>query len=246
MIIAYPGSNFSRNVHLFLLTFLLIGSCFFNSARAHLELYHNVEVNLTETAETGIVRLYFTIHAPELLVGFENAGSDVFDARWLRTRSDEEYQTLFEQGRIFVKEKFGFRIDSGSELDLSDRLRFEKPEMIRSESYQSGVPVGCLLVSAELTLNAGAKQLGVSLAPDAGKRLLLVCTRKGAFPEVADMDGGSSVTLAFPERNKIELLEENVASEPSITGGKFLWPWILGFAVLFVAVILWRLKSQSR
>lgn len=170
------------------------------SAGAHLELYHNVEVNLTEAGEAGVMRLYITIHAPELLVGFENAGSEIFDAEWLRSRSDEEFQVLFEKSREFVDENFSFRIGGGPVLAMGGKLRFEKPKTLRDKSYQAGVPVGCLLVMAEIKLEPGAKFLEVGLSEKAGKRLLLVTNRKGKFPEAKDMDTGDKVKLALPER----------------------------------------------
>ncbi len=165
---------------------------------AHLELYHNVEVNFTETAENGKVRLYFTIHAPELLVGFEKAGAEIFDAQWLRSRSDEQFETLFERGRKFVAEKFTFKVDDGEAMDLSSKLHFTEPDIIRKKSFVSGVPVGCILVSAEFKLEKGARHVEVTLSENAGKRLLLVCNRKGAFPEVHDMDTGAQVKLKIP------------------------------------------------
>lgn len=246
MIFAYPGFKISHNVRLFVALFLLAGVGAPKDVEAHLELYHNVEVNLTETAETGIVRLYFTIHAPELLVGLENAGSDIFDVEWLRTRSDKEFQTLFERGRTFVKEKFGFRIDSDSKLDLSERLRFEKPETIRDENYQSGVPVGCLLVSAELKLDSGSKQMEVSLAKDAGKRLLLVCTRKGAFPETEDMDAGNSVILLLPERKDTELPVPEATDKANTVENEFPLGVLFSFFVVVALAIFWQTRRLVR
>lgn len=165
---------------------------------AHLELYHNVEVNFTETAATGKVRLYFTIHAPELLVGFEKAGAEIFDAQWLRSRSDDQFELLFKQGRKFIAEKFTFTVDDGEVLDLGKVLQFTSPNVIRKKSFVSGVPVGCILVSAEFKLEKGAKHVEVTLNENAGKRLLLVCNRKRAFPEVHDMDTGAQVKLRIP------------------------------------------------
>ena len=244
MIFAHPISGIGQNLSSFALALMLI--IFWpDSAEAHLELYHNVEVNLTETPDTGIVRLYFTIHAPELLVGFENAGADVFDAEWLRNRSDEEFKTLFEQGRTFVKEKFKFRIDSGMELDIREQLRFEKPDTIRSESYQSGVPVGCLLVSADLKLRLGSKQLEVRLAPDAGKRLLLVCTRKKAFPAVKDMDGGDTTILVLPEWKNTDLETLEVSSKAMATESKYLWPGVIALFVLLTVVVMRSRKTPT-
>lgn len=170
------------------------------NAGAHLELYHNVEVNLTEAGETGVMRLYITIHAPELLVGFEKAGSEIFDAEWLRSRSDEEFQALFEKSREFVDENFRFRLDGGPVLAMGGKLRFEEPKTLRDKSYQAGVPVGCLLVTAEIKLEPGVKFLEVGLSEKAGKRLLLVTNRKGKFPEAKDMDTGDQVELALPAR----------------------------------------------
>lgn len=170
-------------------------------AQAHLELYHNVEVNFTETAKNGKVRFYFTIHAPELLVGFDKAGAEIFDASWLRNRSDEEFETLFKRARLFVKEKFSFKLDDGEIQDLTELLKFEDPAIIRDEHFESGVPVGCLLVTAEIQLKLGARSIEVGLDKGAGKRLLLVCNRKAAFPEVHDMDSGGKVVLKLPKKD---------------------------------------------
>lgn len=203
MFFAFSNFAASRNAFLRACVFVLVmGSL--EKTRAHLELYHNVEVNLTETGETGVLRLYFTIHAPELLVGFDNAGSEVFDAEWLRSRSDEEFQVLFEKSRGFVKENFSFCIDGGPVLDLSEKLHFEKPETVRDKSYQSGVPVGCLLVTVDFKLEPGMMFLEVGLSEKAGKRLLLVTNRKGKFPDAKDMDTGDKVKLVLPERRAKE------------------------------------------
>lgn len=216
------------------------------SAQAHLELYHNVEVNFTETKETGNIRLYFTIHAPELLVGFENAGSDIFDADWLRKRSDDEFNTLFKRGRIFVKEKFGFHFDSNPELDLSTHLQFEPPETLSDINYQSGVPVGCILASAELKLNPKLKTLTVTLKKDAGKRLLLVCTRKGAFPETKDMDTGDVASFLLPERKILEPSISNVGKKHPVTFYRMVLPGVMILAVLLLTAWLWCFKSKPQ
>lgn len=199
MIFAFLSFRASPNAGLWASALVLMLASLEN-ARAHLELYHNVEVNLTEAGETGVMRLYITIHAPELLVGFDNAGSEVFDAEWLRSRSNEEFQVLFEKSRDFVKGNFSFRIDDGPVLALGEKLHFENPKTIRDKSYQSGVPVGCLLVTADLKLKPGMGFLEVGLSEKAGKRLLLVTNRKGKFPEAKDMDTGDKVRVALPER----------------------------------------------
>ena len=142
-----------------------------------------------------------------------------------------------------MKEKFSFRINSGPELDLSEQLRFEKPATIRSESYQSGVPVGCLLVDAELKLDLGDESLQVTLAKDAGKRLLLVCTRKGAFPDVKDLDGGDSSEWVFPEW---QIPLRVVKDVPNEAGSHWLWLAISILALLISAVIFWRRRESSR
>lgn len=243
MFFAHSGLQNRRFSGSLVIAAVYVLSILAEDATAHLELYHNVEVNLTETSDTGKVLLYFTIHAPELLVGFDNAGSEIFDAEWLRTRSDEEFTVLFEQGRTFVKEKFGFRFDADDELDLIGLLRFEKPETIRDKNYQSGVPVGCLLVSAELKAYDGTKRMSVTLKEGAGKRLLLVCTRKGAFPETKDMEGGDWVDFLLPERPEVKLTKSNVIS---IAENNFAWAGILGFIGMIVFVFLWRRKRLTR
>lgn len=243
MFFAHSGLQNSRIPGSLVIAAVYVLSILSDDAKAHLELYHNVEVNLTEAANTGKVRLYFTIHAPELLVGFDNAGSEIFDAEWLRTRSDEEFQTLFERGRTFVKEKFAFGFDTDDELDLIELLKFEKPETIRDKDYQSGVPVGCLLVSAELIAHEGTKQMSVKLKKGAGKRLLLVCTRKGSFPETKDMEGGDLVEFVLPERQVVKLPKTNVVTTAE---NGFSWAGILGFIGMIVFVFLWRSKRLTR
>ncbi len=230
------------SAYLTVVVILLLCFALFEKAEAHLELYHNVEVNFTETAETGVVRLYFTIHAPELLVGFEDAGAEIFDAAWLRTRSDEQFKLVFKRGRHFVKEKFGFWIDSDTELDLTDLLSFEKLETIRDEKYQSGVPVACLLVSAEINLEATSKLLRVRLKKDAGKRLLLVCTRKAAFPETKDMDAGDSVEFLLPEREVKKTLKTD---RVSVAQNDYSWKGILVSIGLLATILVWYMKKMS-
>lgn len=72
---------------------------------AHQELYHNLEVDLVATAETGRVTLSFTVHAPELLVGFEEAADAMFNERWLAQLSDEQLGRVIELARVYLSER---------------------------------------------------------------------------------------------------------------------------------------------
>ncbi len=248
MFFTYPGSKHRGNTGLFAVLAVCICCSFPDDAKAHLELYHNVEVNLTETSDTGRVRLYFTIHAPELLVGFEEAGSEIFDAEWLRTRTDAEFETLFQRARQFVNQKFGFRINSGPELDLKEGMSFEKPETIRDDTYQSGVPVACLLAYVEFEVTSEGRSIVVELKKEAGKRLLLVCTRKGAFPETHDMDTGDSVTLDLPEVPRKPLPAPVIVIENGgeiVTKEDFYWLMTITLALVLLSITLWRLKATK-
>ena len=177
-------------------------------ARAHQELHHNIELDLRQMDETSAVQLTFTIHAPELLVGFSEAASALYDSNWLAQRSDQELEQLVTQGRDDLAGRFTLRLDEGEPVDLAAKLTFENPDAIRNGGAR-GLPPGCLEAFLELSAPEGTDRLRLDHARNSGKRLLLVIDRPGAFPEVVDVAPGTHAVVAL--RGKID---EPIAPEP--------------------------------
>lgn len=169
--------------------------------RAHQELYHNVEVDLAETAETGLLSVYFTIHAPELLVGSEEAGDAMFDALWLGEQSETEIEEILKLARSFLGRNFELGFEGEPRVDIERRIRFEEPDRIRDakRGEESGLPPACLMAFLQLKVMPKATRLRVANAPGSGKRLMLVVVRPKSFPEVVDLDTGEAVAITLPK-----------------------------------------------
>lgn len=160
---------------------------------AHQELYHNIAINLKDTDAKGTIEVTFTLHAPELLVGFEEAGDAFFDERWLGTLNNEELKQLIATARTYLTHRFELRLGD-DEVDLSPSLKF--PAFTEIQKGE-GVPPACF--EARLTLHpAGSSELTVNHSSESEKRLLLVVTRPGSFPAVSDLPPGQNAVLPLP------------------------------------------------
>lgn len=170
-------------------------------ARAHQELHHNIELDLRQMEKTGSLELVFTIHAPELVVGLEEAASALYNSDWLAQRSNQELNQLMTLGRKYLAARFRLSIDDSEPVDLASRFTFEDADAIRSGGTR-GLSPGCLEASLVLSAPEGPGRLRLDHAADSGKRLLLVIDRPGAFPEVVDVAPGTHAVVAL--RGKID------------------------------------------
>lgn len=161
---------------------------------AHQELYHNIEVDLRGTADSGTLNFTFTIHAPELLVGFSEAAKAMYDSRWLAKQSDEDLEGLVGLARQYLGKRFELRLDGAEAVNFESRLAFEEFERMRGGGKR-GLPPACIEAGMELLLPKGARRLQLQHAADSGKRLMLVLYRPKTFPAVIDVEPGSSATV---------------------------------------------------
>ena len=196
--------------------------------------------------ETSAVQLTFTIHAPELLVGFSEAASALYDSNWLAQRSDQELEQLVTQGRDDLAGRFTLRLDDGEPVDLAAKLTFENPDAIRNGGAR-GLPPGCLEAFLEFSAPEGTHRLRLDHARNSGKRLLLVIDRPGAFPEVVDVAPGTHAVVAL--RGKID---EPIAPEPpghpeqAPGRSRMLALAIILTALAGITVVLSKLRKASR
>ncbi len=174
--------------------FLFVAS----SAAAHPALYHYVEINLHEPGE---VRLYVTVHAPELSDEVRPLEEDVFGAEWLATLDDETIAGLVANAQRFGDEKFAFHF---GERRAEIALRYPVAELIRHPPADSAVPAGCFSGEAEMLYQADETTLTLDFSALADKRLMLVINRPGAFPEVSDIEPGTSVRIPLPPAPEAE------------------------------------------
>jgi len=215
-------------------------------ARAHQELHHNIELDLRQMDEASAVQLTFTIHAPELLVGFSEAASALYDSNWLAQQSDQELEQLITLGRDDLAGRFTLRLDDGEPVDFAAKLTFENPDAIRNGGAR-GLPPGCLEAFLELSAPEGTDRLRLDHARNSGKRLLLVIDRPESFPGVIDVAPGTHAVVAL--RGKID---EPIAPEPPGHPEQAPGPgWMLALAIILTAlagitVVLSKLRKASR
>lgn len=159
---------------------------------AHPALYHYVEINLHEPGE---VRIYVTVHAPELSDQVRPLEEDVFGAEWLATLDDETIAELVANAQRFGDEKFAFHF---GERRAEIALHYPSAELIRHPPADSAVPAGCFSGEAEMRYQTSETALSLDFSALADKRLMLVINRPGAFPEVSDIEPGTSVRIPLP------------------------------------------------
>lgn len=161
------------------------------TAQAHLDLYHHLEVSLTEPDK---ITIFAMIHDSDL--------------------GDRDF-------REFLRDAYDFRLD-GAPFEISASLDETAEEL----------PEGCRLALA--TFPNPGQQLLVSLAPNAEKRLLLVITRPGVFPETRDLARGDSRAIDLPEPPPL----------PAKIGRD--WLVVIGLVIFGVVGLgLWRLRFKS-
>ncbi|MEM7012849.1 MAG: hypothetical protein AAF585_15345 [Verrucomicrobiota bacterium] len=107
-------------------------------------------------------------------------------------------------------------------------LQLLKAENFEIDEAETGLAEGCQLAFASAP-NPG-RQLQISLAAKAEKRLLLVITRPAEFPETRDLAPGDSFSINLPEP----------PPKPQNLG----WIWIAGAIIAVVAFCLLRLRLR--
>ena len=215
-------------------------------ARAHQELHHNIKLDLRQMDNGGGLRLTFTIHAPELVVGFQEAASALYDLNWLEQQSDQELEQLVTLGRNDLAGRFTLRLDDGQPVDLAAKLTFENPDAIRNGGAR-GLPPGCLEAFLELSAPEGTDSLRLDHVRDSGKRLLLVIDRPGSFPGVMDVAPGSHAVVALRGKTA-EPIAPEVAPHPDETPdrSRMLALAIILTALAGITLVLSKLRKASR
>lgn len=178
--------------------------CLAGSAFAHFDLYHNLEVSLTDPDK---ITIFATIHEMDL--------------------GEDDFLTFL--AKTYKVELGGQAITLAAKLDESEE---ELPE-------------DCTLVSLEIP-NPG-QQLLVSLAEKSEKRLMLVVTRSGEFPDVRDLEPGATSPIELPEPPPPPA-PIVVAETPPESSSASKTPLFLGglaaLAILLIAVT--ALKKSAR
>ena len=196
--------------------------------------------------KTGSLGLIFTIHAPELVVGLEEAASALYNSDWLAQRSNQELNQLMTLGRKYLAARFRLSIDDSEPVDLASRLTFEEADAIRSGGTR-GLSPGCLEASLVLSAPEGPGRLHLDHAADSGKRLLLVIDRPGAFPEVVDVAPGTHAVVAL--RGKIDdPIVPEVAPHPDKAPARtrILTVTIVLAVLSAMGLVLGKLRQASR
>ncbi|MFT5466711.1 MAG: hypothetical protein ACI8UO_001811 [Verrucomicrobiales bacterium] len=114
---------------------------------------------------------------------------------------------------------------AGERLELAAKL----------DETETDLPEGCQLVSLEIP-NPG-QQLLISLANDSDKRLMLVVTRPAAFPDVRDIEPGSTSAIELPDPPTPPL------APPPPPGSFSKLPWILIAAAALAISALWFART---
>lgn len=215
-------------------------------AGAHQELHHNIELNLRQMDETSAVQLTFTIHAPELLVGFSEAASAIYDSNWLEQRSDQELKQLVTLARDDLAGRFTLRLDDGEPVDLAAKLTFENPGAIRNGGAR-GLPPGCLEAFLELSAPEETHRLRLDHARDSGKRLLLVIDRPESFPGVMDVAPGSHAVVALRGKTDEPIAPAGAPHPDEAPGRARVLAITIVLAILAaMGLILTRLRRSPR
>lgn len=197
---------------------------------AHQELYHNIAINLKGAESSEPIEITFTLHAPELLVGFSQAGDAYFDEHWLSTRSEDELKQLIDAARGYLGDRFELQLNNRL-VDLPSALKFPTFTTIRDGE---GVPPACF--EARLTLiPSGASDLQVNHSAQSEKRLLLVVTRPGSFPAVTDLPPGENTVLTLT-RSKTKSSES--APPPHAEESKRGWAIPTVGAIVLLALLI--------
>lgn len=124
--------------------------------------------------------------------------------------------------------------NTDDETFIRETFQFPREVSFRTtyDRTSPDLPEGCHLAILEARNPGG--ELSIRLSPQSEKRLLLVVSRPGAFPETKDLPPGASHTITLPD-------------PPSV---KRTNPWIgalLVAAAIGIALLLrrWRLASLA-
>lgn len=149
---------------------------------AHESLYHFAEIRLgPETSEIEI-----SVHAAELATEFGIDPAEQ-DTAWFGELSESRRHELIRRAASFAAKSFLFALPGESEP--LPAFHFPPDQRLGSGSRPGSLSGTIPLAKrpASLSLSHG----------DSGKRLMLVVTRPGSFPEVHDIGPGESITLSL-------------------------------------------------
>ena len=211
---------------------------------AHQELYHNIDLDLRDLDEHRSLHLSFTIHAPELLVGFTEAADAMYNEHWLGTRSDAELNQLIALSRKFLADHFELSFSGSAPFALQGGLTFEDPAAIRTGNAR-GLSPACLRATMHVPLPPGVTELVVRHSNRSEKRLHLVIFRPKTFPEVVEITPGQHTAVRLLAASSPG---ETLPKPPPEATHSRLSRMILVIAILSLSVIWLRrgLRSSSR
>jgi len=159
-------------------------------APAHDSLYNYVEVRLSSAEGAA---LEFTVHGPALAARFgvdPTAGGDA----WLEELTDAQEAQLLRDAERFVRETYRIRIDGADPL-AGRAIHFDPPSAGGERDDPATAPrPGCYVGAVRLAEHPGVLELAYQ---NTEKRLMLVVTRRGAFPEIHDLAPGGSTRLSL-------------------------------------------------
>ncbi len=167
--------------------------------KAHQELYHNIEMDLSMFERTRTVGVSFTIHAPELLMDPSQAARAMYDSRWLKSRGDGELKRLVSLARVHLADRFTLSFEEGAPLDLAGETTFGNLDELRN-GEERGLSPACIQAWLELKVPPGAHALHVKHSAHSEKRLMLVVQRPNDFPGAIDVEPGSAARVELSSR----------------------------------------------
>ncbi|MEX2580771.1 MAG: hypothetical protein WD342_17060 [Verrucomicrobiales bacterium] len=157
-----------------------------SSSMAHDSLYNYIEIRMEPD---GSAKVEFTVHAAELAAEYGvDPTSDNLD--WLDSLTDEEVRRLIRKAGEFVGTSYRVEAWSGKEVEFPTIPEI-RAATVDAPSPRPGCFVG-ILHSKEAPVS-----LDLAYADSAGKRLMIVVTRPGVFPQVRDLAPGDTIDLAL-------------------------------------------------
>lgn len=152
---------------------------------AHESLYNYIEVR---PVDDEFVKIEFTVHAAEFVPGIDPNSSDLL---WIEKLTDPQVEILISDARKFVSQSYNCRLPAGTEVTFPDR------EALRLLARNPDAPrPGCIIGS--VLAPARAMPLSITYNESAQKRLMLVASKPGSFPQVTDIAPGQRFEISKP------------------------------------------------
>jgi len=150
---------------------------------AHDSLYNYIEVR---PAGPESVEIEFTVHAAELVPGVDPNSTDLL---WIENLTDAEVETLLSRARDFVADSYLCSLPIGCDITFPDCAE------IRQLALEADAPrPGCIV--AHVTVSRHQHPIALRYSEEAQKRLMLVVTTPGAFPQVHDLAPGEKFDIS--------------------------------------------------